>query len=66
MEPEHYGRPVTTRLPVVIVELIDMLVKQGFFRSRAEAVRCLVTRAAVDYAVLVQALESKEGEKDVR
>jgi len=44
---------VTVHLPYEIVELIDELVKAGYFPNRAEAIRELVRESSVKFASMV-------------
>lgn len=44
---------VTVHLPHEIVELIDELVKAGYFPNRAEAIRELVRESSVKFASMV-------------
>jgi Arc/MetJ-type ribon-helix-helix transcriptional regulator len=43
-------RHCSVYLPPEIVELLDLLVKEGHFVDRSEAMRYFITRGAIEYA----------------
>jgi Arc/MetJ-type ribon-helix-helix transcriptional regulator len=54
---------ITVHLPERTLELIDSLVKAGFYLNRSEAIRLILTRAAEEEAALLGKIGLPELEK---